>query len=92
LLAISIAMAVRRCNTVRIDQWRNSGLLKKPLNATIRKLLPLYRPGGRQGDSKKNDDAKYPPFAGHFDGRGGAPVLYCAHQPMEVVRGFPKSH
>ena len=32
------------------------------------------------------------PFAGHFDVRGGAPVLYRAHWPMKVVWGFPKSH
>jgi len=33
-----------------------------------------------------------PPFAGHFDVRSGAPVLYRAHGPIEVVCGFSKSH
>jgi len=28
----------------------------------------------------------------HFDGHGGAPVLYRTHHPMEEVHGFPKSH
>ncbi len=27
-------------------------------------------------------------FAGHFDGRGGAPVHYRAHRHMEEVQGF----
>jgi hypothetical protein len=31
-------------------------------------------------------------FAGHFDGRGSAPVQYCAQFPMEEVQGFTRSH
>ncbi len=30
-------------------------------------------------------------FAGHFDGRGGAPVWYRTHRPMEEIQGFGKS-
>jgi hypothetical protein len=53
----------------------------------------MYCPGGHQSNNKKNDDAKYTYFAGHFDGhRNAAPVRYREHQPMEVVRGFQRSH
>jgi hypothetical protein len=31
-------------------------------------------------------------FAGRFDGRGGAPVRYRAHCPMEEVHGFGRSY
>jgi hypothetical protein len=31
-------------------------------------------------------------FAGHFDGRGGAPVRYRAHCSIEEVQGFTRSH
>ena len=29
---------------------------------------------------------------GHFDGRGGAPVQYRVHCPIEEVQGFTRSH
>ena len=35
------------------------GLLQKPLDAVIGQLLTLYFPGGREGDTQQNDDAKY---------------------------------
>ncbi len=35
---------------------------------------------------------KWTNFAGHFDGRGGAPVQYCAHHSIEEVKGFVRSH
>jgi hypothetical protein len=34
------------------------GLLRKPLDATIRQLLAPYRPSGCQGNSKQKDDKK----------------------------------
>jgi len=55
-------------------------------------LLAPYHPGGRQGDSKRNEDAKCTHFAGHFDGRRDAAVLYRTRCPMEEVCGFYKSH
>jgi len=62
------------------------------MDAAIGQLLASYRPGGHQGDSKRNNDAKYTHFDGHFDGRRDAAVLYRTHQPMEKVHGFHKSH
>jgi hypothetical protein len=64
LPAILIAMAVRRCDTKHIAQCSMPGLLRKPLDATIWRLLTpyCYRPGGRQGDNQHNNDAKYPPI------------------------------
>ena len=46
------------------------GLLRKPLDTAIGHLPTLYRPSGRKGNNQQIDDAKYPPFACHFDGRG----------------------
>ena len=57
-----------------------------------RRLLALYRPGGRHGDNQLNNDAKCALFAGHFDGHYDVVVLYTAHRLMEEVRGFHKSH
>ena len=62
------------------------------MGAAIGRLLVPYRLGGRQGDNQQNNDAICSHFDGHFDGRGGAAVLYPTHRPMEEVRGFPKSH
>ena len=64
----------------------------EPLDAAIKQLLAPNRPGGHQGNSKQNNDVKCTHFAGRFDGRGGAPVRYRTHRPMEEVQGFPKSH
>jgi hypothetical protein len=62
------------------------GLLRKPLDAAIEQLLAPYRPSGRQGNSKQNDDKKmYLKETGNFDGRGGAPVQYRVHCPIEEV-------
>ena len=61
---------------------------KRRHRATTRSVLP----DGRQGDTKQNDDAICVNFAEYFDGRGSAPVLYCAHCPMKYVHGFHKSH
>ncbi len=35
---------------------------------------------------------KYTYYAGHVDGRGGAPVQYSVHCLMEEVQGFGRSH
>jgi hypothetical protein len=35
---------------------------------------------------------KYMHIAGHFNGRGGAPVQCRVHHPMEEDYGFPRSH
>ena len=68
------------------------GLSLKQLNADIVRLLVPYCPIGRQGDRKQNDDAKCVNFVHHFDGRGGAPILYRAHRQKEEVYGFHKIH
>ena len=68
------------------------GLLRKPLDAAIRRLLAPYHPGSRQGDSKQYKDVICTHFDGRFDGHRDAVVLYRAHRPMEEVQGFHKSH
>jgi hypothetical protein len=68
------------------------GLPGKPLDATIGQLLTPYHPSGCQGNSKQNNDKKWTNFAAHFDSRGGAPVQYRVHCPMEEIQGFDRSH
>ena len=68
------------------------GLYRKPLNAAIGQLLAPHCPRGHQGNSKQNNDAQCVHFADHFDGRGGATVLYRVHRSMEEVQGSHKSH
>jgi hypothetical protein len=62
------------------------GLLQKPLDAAIGQLFTPYCPGGREGDTQQNDDAKYTKFAGHFDGNHDAVVGYQAHRPIKNKR------
>jgi hypothetical protein len=38
--------------------------------------------------ANKMTTKKWTNFAGHFDGRGGAPVCYRAYPPMEKVQDF----
>ena len=76
-----------------LKRYTCPGLLhRKALAATIEWLLAPYRLGGHQGDIKQKNDVKCVHFAGRFDDRAGAPVLYRMHHPMEEVQGFPKSH
>ena len=63
-----------------------------PLDAAIGRLLAPYCLGGRQGDSKQNNDLFCTHFDGHLDGDRDAAVLYHAHSPMEEVQGFHISH
>ena len=54
------------------------GLLRKPLDAAIGRLLTPYRPGGRQGDSKQYKDVICTHFDGRFNDHHNAVVLLCA--------------
>jgi hypothetical protein len=90
--AILINMAVRLWDAKRIARCSMPRATPEATGRRHWRLLTPYCPSGHQGDNQQNDDAKYPPFAGHFDGRGGAPVLYCAHCSMEAFYGFHKSH
>ena len=67
-------------------------LHRKPLDAAIGRLLPLYRLDGRHGNSKQNHDVTCTHFDGHFNGHRNAAVLCHAHRPIEKIRGFHKSH
>jgi len=51
------------------------GLHWKPLDAAIGRLLAPYHLGGRQGDSKQNNDVSCTHFDGHFGGHHNAAVL-----------------
>ena len=68
------------------------GLLWKPLDAAIGRLLAPYRPGGRHGNNQQNNDAKCTLFAGLFDGHRDVAVLYRTHRQMVEVCGFHESH
>jgi hypothetical protein len=69
------------------------GLHWKPLDATIGRLLAPYCPGGCQGNNQQNDNAKYPPFAGHINtilsaspDRGGS---WLFEKPLDTTIGQP---
>ena len=68
------------------------GLLWKPLDVAIGRLLAPYRLGGHQSDSKQNNDVICTHFDDHFNGHRDAAELYRVHRPMEEVQGFHKSH
>ena len=68
------------------------GLLWKPLDAAIGRLLAPYCPDGHHGNNQQNNDAKCTLFAGLFDGHRNVAVLYCAHRQMVEVCGFHESH
>jgi hypothetical protein len=42
--------------------------------------------------ANKTTTKKLTSFAGHFDGRSGAPVQYHAYPLMEEVQGFTRCH
>jgi hypothetical protein len=41
---------------------------------------------------QEKNDKKSTILSGHFDGRGGAPVQYHAHHPIEGIQGYNGSH
>jgi hypothetical protein len=49
-------------------------------------------PANARATGKQTTINKYTKRNGHFDGRGGAPVQYCAYCPMEEVQGSVRSH
>jgi hypothetical protein len=92
-LDILMAMAVRRSNTDGITQCSMSRATPEATGcrhwATTHSVLPQRPPGQQQSKQKRK---KWTNFAGHFDGRGGAPVQYRMHHPMEEIQGFGRSH
>jgi hypothetical protein len=42
-------------------------------------------PAATRATANKTTTKKLTNFAGHFDGRGSAPVQYCMHRLMEKV-------
>jgi hypothetical protein len=84
LPAVSMAMAVQRCNTEHIARCSMS---KATPEASLRIASVATREPSKTITMKK---CTY--FAGHFDDHGNAPVQYCTHCPMEEVQGFTRSH
>ena len=85
-------MAVLLCDTDGIAQCSMSSAIPEATVCRHRRLPAPYCPGGRQGDSKQNNDTKCVHFADHFNGHVGATVLYRTHPPMEEVKGCHKTH
>jgi hypothetical protein len=52
----------------------------------------ISEPAAARATGKQTTINKYTYKAGHFDGRGGAPVQYRAYRPMKEVQGFTRSH
>jgi hypothetical protein len=53
--------------------------------------LLCIAPAAARTTANKTTMKKWTNVAGHFDGRGGAPVQYRANRPMEEVQGFGRS-
>jgi hypothetical protein len=88
LLAISMATVVHRSNTERHVQGYSGSHWMPPLGNYLLRIAPAAtRATGKQITIKK-----YTYFAGHFDGRGGVPVQYRVHRPIEEVQSFTRSH
>jgi hypothetical protein len=49
-------------------------------------------PAAARATAYKTTKKKLTYFAGHYDGRGAAPVQYLVHHPIEKVQGFGRSH
>jgi hypothetical protein len=49
-------------------------------------------PAATKATANETTTKTYTFFAGHFDGRGNAPVRYSMHRPMEEIQGFTRSH
>jgi hypothetical protein len=54
--------------------------------------LLCITPAATRAPENKTMMKKCTNFAGHFDGRSGAPVQYRAHRLFKEVQGFGKSH
>ncbi len=93
LLAISMAMAVRRSNTDSIGQCSMSRAILEATGrcywATTHSVSPQRPPGQQQTKGWRKNE---PTLLAIFDGHGGAPVQYRAHCPIEEVHGFGRSH
>jgi hypothetical protein len=93
LLAISMALRMRRGNAECISQWRRiralveasgySPLGKYPLCIALAAARVTY---------KTTTIKKHTYFASHSDGHGNAPVSYCVHRSIEKVQRFDGSH
>jgi hypothetical protein len=49
-------------------------------------------PAAARATANKMTAIKWTNLAGHFDGRGCAPVQYRTYCPMEKMQGFSRSH
>jgi hypothetical protein len=79
-----MAMAVHQSNTDSIARCGMSRATPEATGcchrATIHSVLP-QRPPGQQANKQQSTNA--PKKVAIFDGRGGAPVQYHAHCPIE---------
>jgi hypothetical protein len=71
--------------------WQVQGYLRSHWMPPSGNYLLHITPVAARATGKQTTINKYTYFAGHFDGHIHAPVRYCAHCPMEEVRGFTRS-
>ena len=86
--AISIAMAVRRCNTERIAQCSMTRASPEATKRHQQETTHSVSPQSYQGINQHNNNAACTHFAGRFDQHRDAAVLYRVHHPMEEDHGF----
>jgi hypothetical protein len=68
------------------------GYLKSHWTPPLGNYQLRIAPAAARAIGKQTTINKYTYFAGHFNGRSGAPVKYRAYLPMEEVQGFTRSH
>jgi hypothetical protein len=75
LLAISMALWMRRGNAECIAQWRKFRAFVEATGSCHHgQVSAVYCPGGRRGHIQNNGNKKQAYFASHSDGHGNAPV------------------
>jgi hypothetical protein len=73
---------------MRHDQGYPGSHWTPPLSNYLLCIAPL----AARASANKTTKKKWTNFAGHFNGRGGAPVQYRTHCPIEEVQGCGRSH
>jgi hypothetical protein len=72
--------------------WHVQGYLESHWMLPLGEYSLCIAPAAARATANRTTIKKWTNFAGHFDGRGSAPVQYRAHPPMEEVQGFGRSH
>jgi hypothetical protein len=68
--------------------WHVQGYSGSHWTPPLGNYLLQIAPAAARAQANKQHSTNTPTLLAIFDGRGGAPVRYCANHPMEEVQGF----